>query len=89
MTDFLDKDYAHTKPPERIIGVSQSQFSVARHYGGCTYNGHHYHYDADTDTLIRQDVWQAQLKGDKEAKAEHARQERAKWAIKQKSFAEF
>ena len=56
--------------PEEIHGVSQSQFSVARHFGGCTYMGQSYIYDAGQDRLIRRDVYLARLKqGKAEAKA--------------------
>ena len=42
--------------PFLIRGVSHTQFSVARHYGGATVNGWAYAYLPDTDELIRQDV---------------------------------
>jgi len=42
--------------PERFYHVSQGQLSIARHYGGCTFNGHEYVYDPTSDTLIRADV---------------------------------
>jgi len=43
--------------PYAIAGVSQSQFSVARLYGGCTaYGGVRYVYVPPTDELIRADV---------------------------------
>ena len=45
--------------PEEIHNVSQSQFSVARHYGGCTYMGQAYIYDTGQDRLIRRDVYLA------------------------------
>lgn len=51
--------------PEEIHNVSQSQFSVARHFGGCTYMGQTYIYDAGQDRLIRRDVYLAKLKEDK------------------------
>ncbi len=43
--------------PERIYGVSQSQFSIARYYGGCKAYSETYHYDANTDSLVRMDIW--------------------------------
>lgn len=43
--------------PEEIHGVSQSQFSIARFYGGAIYNGTRYVYDAERDVLIREDVF--------------------------------
>lgn len=42
--------------PYVIQGVSQSQFSIARHFGGCTYGGREYYYIPTTDELIREDV---------------------------------
>lgn len=73
--------------PERIFGVSESQFSVARYYGGCKAFGHSYHYDANTDSLVRLDVWQEQIrKSDKVAK-EYAKKERDKWVEAQDQLA--
>ena len=73
--------------PERIFGVSNSQFSVARYYGGCKAFGHSYHYDANTDSLVRLDVWQDQIgKADKLAK-EYAKKERDKWMASQDQLA--
>ena len=45
-----------TEPPDEIHDVSRSQFSVARHYGGCTFMGTRYVYVPLTDVLIREDV---------------------------------
>lgn len=42
--------------PYCIQGVSQTQFSVARHYGSCRFNDHLYIYFQPTDELIRDDV---------------------------------
>jgi hypothetical protein len=39
-----------------VANVSQSIFSVARHYGCCTINGAEYTYFADDDLLVRNDV---------------------------------
>ena len=39
--------------------VSQTQLSIARHYGGITVNGEHYVYCPPTDELIRGDVLKA------------------------------
>lgn len=52
--------------PEEIRGVSRSQFSVARHYGGCTFQRASYAYDPVRDVLIRRDVL---ARRQKEAKA--------------------
>lgn len=72
--------------PEEIHNVSQSQFSIARHYGGCTYQGAGYHYDAERDVLIRLDVWQRRLKEDREAARQIKRSERAKWMATQEKL---
>ena len=70
--------------PEEIHGVSQSQFSVARHFGGCTYMGQSYIYDAGQDRLIRLDLYLARLKqGKAEAKALRDA-ERQRWTKAQK-----
>lgn len=67
------------KPPEEIHNVSNSQLSIARHYGGINYNGQHYHYDASQDVLIRQDIWLARMKAARaDGKAARAA-EKAKW----------
>jgi len=58
MSELLEGKQA----PERIYGVSQSQFSIARYYGGCKAFGETYHYDADTDSLVLVDVWNAQIR---------------------------
>ena len=40
--------------PYAIQGVSQTQLSIARHYGGCTYGGREYYYIPTTDELVRE-----------------------------------
>lgn len=42
--------------PYVIQNVTQTQFSVARHYGTCRFNGHLYTFFPATDELIRDDV---------------------------------
>lgn len=72
--------------PEEIHHVSQTQFSVARHFGGCTFQGQRYIYDASTDRLIRADVHAARIKaGNAEAKA-WADAERQRWTDAQHSL---
>ena len=78
-----------TSSPERIYNVSQSPLSVARFYGGCTLNGADYHYDAESDTLTRMDVYKAQGASSKKESAKAAKAEREKWTKAQQSFAEF
>jgi len=36
--------------------ISFTQFSTARHFGGCNVNGKHYLYNPTDDSLIREDV---------------------------------
>lgn len=45
-----------TAMPYLIRGVSNTQLSIARHYGGITYQGADYSYIPATDELIRFDV---------------------------------
>ena len=42
--------------PFMIRGVSQTQFSIARYYGGVVFKCQHYTYFPATDELIRDDV---------------------------------
>lgn len=46
----------HRKTPYAICDVIQGFFSVARHYGGMTYQGEHYTYIPEHDELVRDDV---------------------------------
>lgn len=46
----------HKRTPFGIQNVSMTQFSVARHYGGATFNGDNYIYFPEVDELIRTDV---------------------------------
>ena len=72
--------------PEEIHNVSQSQFSVSRHYGGCTYMGQSYIYDAGQDRLIRRDVYLTRLKqGKADAKALRDA-ERQRWTAAQNTL---
>ena len=83
MSELLEGKQA----PERIYGVSQSQFSIARYYGWCKAFGETYHYDADTDSLVLVDVWNAQIKKDKEKAKQHIERELQKWKAAQDGFA--
>lgn len=73
--------------PERIYGVSQSQFSIARYYGGCKAYGETYHYDANTDSLVRMDIWRQQIKKADKVADDWAKKEREKWLAAQDGFA--
>lgn len=44
------------KRPEKYYNVSNSQLSIARHYGGINIEGTYYAYDPQTDTLTRADA---------------------------------
>lgn len=56
-----------SQPPKKIYGWMHTQLSVARHYGGCTYQGHSYKVDFnDLDQpLVRQDVMEEEKKAKK------------------------
>ena len=75
--------------PERFYNVSQTQLSIARHYGGIKFNGADYNYDAESDTLTRMDVWKARIASCKEEGDKAAKAERKKWTKAQHGFAGF
>lgn len=54
--------------PERYYHVSQTQMSIARHFGGMTVNGRKYVYDPTTDTLVRDDIVKREAKAKRKAK---------------------
>lgn len=60
--------------PFVICGVSDSQFSIARLYGGCKIQGQHYRYIPTTDELLRDDVAKWLEKHRAQRKAETATQ---------------
>jgi hypothetical protein len=74
--------------PDEIHGVSQSQFSVARHFGGCTFQGRIYVYDKDRDVLVREDIHKKRLKEDKSFAAKVAADEKEKWMAVKKQIAD-
>ena len=57
------------KPPEKIYGWLDTQFSVARFYGGMQFGGHAYHIDfADPkQPLVRDDVLKREAKARRDA----------------------
>jgi hypothetical protein len=59
-----------------VTGVMHTQFSIARHYGGINWSGHHFTYFPEGDQLWRDDVLQAVAKLRK-LKAEDAQAEPA------------
>lgn len=68
-----------TIAPERYFHVSSTQLSVARHFGRCIIHGYYYIYDAEDDTLTRQDVYDRQAKDNAELARQRAEQERQRW----------
>jgi hypothetical protein len=60
----------HQRVPIAICDVSGSQFSIARHYGCCTFNGCAYTYLFAEDELIRNDVLKMVAKMRKRSKAQ-------------------
>lgn len=64
---LLDLSDLPRDTPFLIRGVSHTQLSIARHYGGCTFQGKHYSYTPPTDELIREDVVRWLMKERKKA----------------------
>lgn len=67
LRDELDAKFG----PTEVIAyprVSQSQLSIARHYGGITLNSHNFTYNPTDDSLIRDDVlkWASKLLKERE-----------------------
>jgi len=54
--DALQTSGLSRETPYLLCGVSNTQFSPARHCGGCNFNGAKYIYLPKTDELIREDV---------------------------------
>lgn len=46
----------HKRAPYALCSVSQGFFSIARHYGGLTFQGCHYTYMQGHDECVRDDV---------------------------------
>jgi len=66
------------KTPYVMTGISQSQLSIARHYGGIMYEGVRYIYYSLNDELIRKDVVQwveKRRRAEKKAPLEATRKE--------------
>jgi hypothetical protein len=56
--------------PERMYCISETQLSVARYYGGCTFNGADYVYIPKEDMLIRADILAKENAAKRKAKKE-------------------
>jgi hypothetical protein len=63
----------HKRAPYALCNVSQGFFSIARHYGGCTFKRCHYTYMQGHDECVRDDVLRLVTKLRKKAASE-------KWA---------
>ena len=46
----------HRRTPYGMTNISMTQLSIAKYYGGCTFQNERYTYVPDTDELIRNDV---------------------------------
>jgi hypothetical protein len=68
----------HRRTPFGMKGVSQTQLSIARHYGGIVYQGDRYIYNTATDELIRDDVLRWKTKRGKPAKPAKAKKQKQK-----------
>lgn len=61
-TSYLTADevqavsHLHRVAPYALCNVSHGFFSIARHYGGLTYQGCHYTYMTGHDECVRDDV---------------------------------
>jgi hypothetical protein len=61
--------------PDRMYHISQTQLSIARFSGGCIFNGANYIYIENDDSLVRSDIYKADMIAQKKWNA----QEKAKW----------
>jgi hypothetical protein len=66
----LDLCGLHKRTPYGMTNISQTQFSIARHYGGLKFQGDSYTYLPQTDELIRDDVWRWKRRQARKAKAQ-------------------
>lgn len=59
------------RTPERIYNWLNTQLSIARHFGGCKYNGADYviAYDEEGQPLVRSDLLKKPKRGEKEEAA--------------------
>jgi hypothetical protein len=66
--DLLQLSNLSRDTPFLIAWVGHWQLSIARHYGGCKFNGQNYTYIPTTDELVRDDVLKWVTKRRKEQK---------------------
>lgn len=66
---IIDRLTTPPAPPERIHHWMNSQLSIARFYGGCTYQNARYviNYDEPGNPLVRADVFAAEHKAKRDA----------------------
>jgi hypothetical protein len=69
---------SESNAPIGYAGVSQTQLSIARHYGGLTVNGRRYTYFPDLDELVRDDVLKMAHDMRKQAKRDAETQAKAR-----------
>jgi hypothetical protein len=69
MTPAITTSPGQPTPPDRIYGWLDTQMSVARHYGGITYQGVSYVIDMQDpeQPLVRQDVLVSEIRAAKKA----------------------
>lgn len=71
--DAINASNLKRTTPFLIRSVSQTQFSIARYFGGANFNGARYTYLDDSDELIRDDVLKFVTKLRKPKKTKKAR----------------
>ena len=67
--DGLKSCPLHKRTPYGYAGVSKTQLSIARHFGGIKVNGDEYKYFPLTDELVRLDVLKWKLNQSSQAKS--------------------
>lgn len=73
----IDRLIKPPSPPERIHGWLDTQLSIARFYGGCTFEGVRYviDYESEGHPLVRADILEAEARSKKlSLKAERAKE---------------
>lgn len=65
--------------PPKFYRITETQMSIARHYGGIIYNGRNYFYNPKDDTLTREDIWKKEI-------AESCKKKKVKFSCKPHEF---